>query len=317
MIPLFTAADNKYLTGALVAIISAISNCDSSESLDIHLIESEVENNQINRFKKSIDPFLGGRHKLTIDKISKNDINRFPIYNKYLNALTYARLLIPRLYPGLDKAIYTDSDIIIQKDLSELFNINLGNNLLAASRDIRKTLGGSEDYKVFQNYKYDYKSPYFAAGFLLLNLRLWREENIFDKCISVIENSGTHFRQEDQTTLNLVAYKRWIRLPPSWNQLVLLSQSKAHFAHRQPVNYHTILQYKPWRFYRDTPCEIIRIFYSYLDMTNWSDNQSGDIQFHCECKELRVFFRRLRKYVENVACFIISTFLRTEIIRRT
>ena len=38
--------------------------------------------------------------------------------------------------PHYDKVLYLDSDLIVKGDVSELFNVELGDNLLAAVRDI-------------------------------------------------------------------------------------------------------------------------------------------------------------------------------------
>ena len=83
---------------------------------------------------------------------------------------TYFRLFIASLYPQYNKAIYLDSDIVVLHDVAELFNIDIGNNLVGAVPDdiIQKN-------EVFQEYVEkvvgvsSYKN-YFNAGVLVMNL---------------------------------------------------------------------------------------------------------------------------------------------------
>ena len=79
-----------------------------------------------------------------------------------------------QLYPQYNKAIYLDSDIVVLGDIAELYNQDLGDNLIAAAPDdvIQTT-------KVFQEYAEkvvgvaDYRN-YFNAGILLMNLDEFR-----------------------------------------------------------------------------------------------------------------------------------------------
>jgi len=48
---------------------------------------------------------------------------------KYISTAAYYRIALPSLLPDVDKIIYTDSDVINFKDLSEMYNIELKNNI--------------------------------------------------------------------------------------------------------------------------------------------------------------------------------------------
>lgn len=53
----------------------------------------------------------------------------------YFSMTTYFRLFISNLYPQYNKAIYLDCDIVLLKDIAELYNIDIGDNLLGAVPD--------------------------------------------------------------------------------------------------------------------------------------------------------------------------------------
>ena len=65
----------------------------------------------------------------------------------YYTNTTYFRLFLPDLYPQYDKVLYLDSDIIVLGDISELYNTDMGTNLVAAAPD-----DIIQCNKVFQDY---------------------------------------------------------------------------------------------------------------------------------------------------------------------
>ncbi len=56
--------------------------------------------------------------------------------NEHISAETFYRFLIPELLPFYDKVLYLDSDIVVLGDVAELFDVDLKDNILAATRDI-------------------------------------------------------------------------------------------------------------------------------------------------------------------------------------
>jgi lipopolysaccharide biosynthesis glycosyltransferase len=60
--------------------------------------------------------------------------------------------------------------------------------------------------------------PYFNAGVLLMNLRLWREEKLSDRIFDYLRSHGDAIHFWDQGGLNAVLHDRWNELPPFWNQ---------------------------------------------------------------------------------------------------
>src|SRR5690606_32484539 len=98
----------------------------------------------------------------------------------YLNASIYDKLLIyGKLPQEVEKVIFFDADIVLQKDPAHLFGIDLENKILAAVRDQifekfsaeSKLILGIKDYQ------------YFNSGVMLVNVAKWREENISQKSV--------------------------------------------------------------------------------------------------------------------------------------
>ena len=61
-------------------------------------------------------------------KISFKHLDEIKLGNKTLGMQEY-RLVFPSLFPDIDKILYCDADIIYLEDLTELYNMNLDDNI--------------------------------------------------------------------------------------------------------------------------------------------------------------------------------------------
>ncbi|XP_057776241.1 probable galacturonosyltransferase 10 [Salvia miltiorrhiza] len=68
--------------------------------------------------------------------------NRTPIKfrnPKYLSMLNHLRFYIPEVFPALKKMVFLDDDVVVQKDLSPLFSLNLNGNVNGAVETCMET----------------------------------------------------------------------------------------------------------------------------------------------------------------------------------
>lgn len=127
-----------------------------------------------------------------------NDFDNFPIYIEYLPKTTYARLKTAEYLPSdIDKILYLDIDLLVSHSLLPLWNTILDDFPLAACEDpfieyssYKNMLGLNPQHK------------YFNAGVLLLNLKKWRELDIFNLAVSIIQ--GKELKYQDQDILNII-----------------------------------------------------------------------------------------------------------------
>lgn len=132
------------------------------------------------------------------------------------------RLMAPTLLAGVRKAIYLDCDLVIQRDLAELFDVELGDNLLGATRDA-DTAGIYAGYDTCVRSHIDHvvgladPYTYFQSGVLLVNLEQMRASCPLDAMLDFAHNN--RLRWPDQDVLNHVARGRYVRLDTRWNFL--------------------------------------------------------------------------------------------------
>ena len=106
----------------------------------------------------------------------------------------------------LDRIIYLDGDIIVQEDLEELYNCNIGDNYIGAVKD---TNGIDYDFFGKKIYKY------FNSGVMIMNLEKMRRDKISKKLLEY--RKCGYNKLMDQDTFNFVVKDAVTLLPFKFN----------------------------------------------------------------------------------------------------
>ncbi|MGI6124512.1 MAG: glycosyltransferase family 8 protein, partial [Acetivibrionales bacterium] len=177
------------------------------------------------------------------------------------------RLLITDVLPQYDKVIYIDSDLVINKDIAELYKQDIGDNLIGAVRHVVDGwLQNYLDTKLLIPYE-----DYFNAGVLIINTKQLAADNIMEKCIELL-CGDTVYRNLDQDALNIMCRGKTCFLDDRWNvcwqfcfQEPIQSYKDIFIkAAEQPYITHFTSQWKPWR-YPDR--EMANFFWKYARQT--------------------------------------------------
>ena len=186
------SANDNYIVPLTVCLTSILEN-HKEESLSIYILQSDFSEKN----KKLL---------LDLSEKYKKNIYLIDVDHKYYNQVptlrwskeTYYRLLINETLPrDLDRIIYLDCDIIVNKNLNSLYNLNIDNFCIAAlpesnSEINRIRLGLSEN------------GLYFQAGVLLINLIKSRDVINYEKSIDIINRLGVNMIAVDQDIINIV-----------------------------------------------------------------------------------------------------------------
>uniref|UniRef100_A0A7N0V208 Hexosyltransferase n=1 Tax=Kalanchoe fedtschenkoi TaxID=63787 RepID=A0A7N0V208_KALFE len=179
---------------------------------------------------------------------------------KYISLLNHIRIYLPELFPNLDKIVFLDDDVVVQRDLSPLWDIDLGGKVNGAV----ETCKGEDDWvmsKRFHNY-FNFSHPLIAKnldpdecawayGMNVFDLRAWRNTNIRETYHTwVKENLKSNLTMWKLGTLPpaLIAFKGHVHpIDPSWHLLGLGYQSKTSI---EDVSKAAVIHYngqsKPW-----------------------------------------------------------------------
>lgn len=262
IIPIFFAIDDSYTPFLAVALQSLIDNASKEYNYLIKILHTNV----------------GEEHQKQIKKFENENVNiefvdlsyyiekvKDKLYTRdYYTNTTYFRLFLPELYPQYDKVLYLDSDIIVVGDISELYNTEMGTNLVAAAPD-----DIIQYNKVFQDYaelvvgvaKYQH---YFNAGVLLMNLDELRKFKFQEKFLYLLEKVKFSVAQ-DQDYLNRLCKGRVTLVSHDWDVMPYVNNET------KPEDIkliHYNFAYKPWHFEDVTYNEY---FWEYAKKTEYYD----------------------------------------------
>lgn len=254
-IPIFFASDDNYIPFLEVALKSLIKNASTRYNYSINILNTGIkEENQI--IIKSLERKNVNIHFRDISSAISDIKNNFKNIYHYSLA-TYYRLFIESLFPQYNKVVYLDCDIVVLGDISKLYNVNLGNNLVAAVPDQIVSIT-----PMFQDYTkvalgIDYRK-YFSAGILLMNLTEFRKEKIQDKFTYLLSKYNFDTVAPDQDYLNVLCKNRVKYLPNGWNKqaLPVSLEGDLHIMHyalyKKPWQYDDVLEQRYfWEYAKD------------------------------------------------------------------
>jgi len=260
------AIDNSYAMMATTMIKSLEQTQKSNEKIHIFIIDNGLTRMSRLKLQKSINPSKIQLEWLNVNEESLRQLN----LDNYYKSLTthYYRLLIPYLLPDkLSKVIYLDSDLLILKDMSTLWNQDFEDNIVYAVQDSRikyvsSSWGGINNYKELG---LNAKNKFFNTGVLLIDLKKWKEENISEKVIRCNEENKPYVKYWDQYGLNVILSDKWKELDPCWNQFPEITGVDPfilHYVGRKPIDNNYDGEYK-------------ELFLKYLNMTKWKLYEQG------------------------------------------
>ena len=283
VIPIFFAVDDVYIPFLAVALESLIDNSSKDYYYSVKVLHtnvSEENRNKIYKYK---------RENVDVEFVDLNyyiERVKDKLYTRdYYTKSTYFRLFVPDLYPQYSKALYLDSDITIVGDIAELYNTEMGNNLVAGIPD-----GAVQTIDTFKEYveKFvgvrDY-NEYFNAGILLMNLAELRKFKFQEKFLYLLEKVKYTVAQ-DQDYLNRLCKGRVKIVDKVWNAMPMpelgIPAEDVKLVHynlnAKPWHYDNILyQEFFWKYAKKTEFydDIVNQLNSYTDQQKADDMDKG------------------------------------------
>ena len=240
IVPVFMAVDDGYIPFLGVALKSVIENSSKENKYEIKILYTKVSEENQNKIKAYETENVSIEF---VDLSSKlHDIEDKLYTRNYFSNTTYFRLFIPELYPEYDKAVYIDSDTVTLADIADLYNTDMGDNLIAGIPD-----GAVQAIHVFQEYVekvvgvIDYNN-YFNAGIIVMNLKALREYKFQEKFLYMLGKIKFEVAQ-DQDYMNRLCKGRVKLLGFEWNRMPAMGKREGAI---NLVHYN--LGCKPWYF---------------------------------------------------------------------
>ena len=226
------AGDYAYIRQIETAMKSI---CRHNSHLKIYVLNKDIPQEWFSRLRMYIQEMGGDLIdcKLIGQQFQMNWSNKLP----HINHMTFARYYIPDFVTE-DKVLYLDSDLLVTDDLTDLFELDLGENYLAATRSCFSVGIG------------------FNAGVLLINNKKWQAENIRQKLIDLTEKEHENVGEGDQSILNILFQNSCYQLEDTYNFQIGFDAGAAEKNHAfifeipltpLPKILHYISPDKPWK----------------------------------------------------------------------
>ncbi|OVA00168.1 Glycosyl transferase [Macleaya cordata] len=118
-------------------------------------------------------------HPTTLSAGSSNLKYRNP---KYLSMLNHLRFYLPQVYPKLNKILFLDDDIVVQKDLTGLWSVDLRGKVNGAVETCGESFHRFDKYLNFSNpliaKNFDPNACGWAYGMNMFDLKEWKKKDI-------------------------------------------------------------------------------------------------------------------------------------------
>ena len=264
-IPIFFAIDADYAPYLSVAIASLIDNASNDYNYNIHVIYESIREESIKKLKT-----LETDNVKIIFSEMKNELES--ITNRKENLLRtdlftltiYYRIFIPFMFKEYDKAIYIDSDTCIPGDISELYNIDLGDNLFGGCNDI-----SCQDNEILCEYFETNTGAnikeYINSGVLLMNMKKLREVKFEQHFLYLLNKYHFDTVCPDQDYINAMAYGNILHLPNEWDAM----PTNGNIVFENPKIIHYNLFFKPWHY---DNIDYEEYFWKYADKSLFKDD---------------------------------------------
>lgn len=272
-INIFFAANKKFAPHLQTAIASILENAADNDNIRIFILNNDFCDNEKNEII-----YLNKIKEFYVEFININN-NQFASFKspEYINsATTFYRYLIPNIKPDIDKALYLDCDIIVEKSLKELFNIDLSDNYIAGVEDPAIIVS-----TVKLKNRFGIKDRYVNAGVLLFNCKKMRDDNFTERCFELNKklSSKTYFGA-DQDVINILTYNNKKIIDIKYNVVSYIYEKQLHTEYtdneienalKNPVIIHYSDYKKPWKFYGFPEKKRDYEYHKYSKMTNSYD----------------------------------------------
>ncbi len=239
-IPIFFSTDDNYIPFLDVAIRSLVANASGEYSYRIIVLNTGLAEENIRRVKENerdgvrID-FLDISQQVESIKSRFKNVYHFSV-------VTYYRLFIASLFPEYDKVIYLDCDLVVLGDISELYRVELCDNILGACPE--QFVQNTPEFRAYAQTALGVDPDrYVNAGVLLMNLAAFRRYEIEEKFVRLITEYDFDLLDPDQAYLNYLCDGRIRVLPNGWNKepMPLPCEGEKNIV-------HYALYKKPWQY---------------------------------------------------------------------
>jgi len=209
------ASNERYFPGLYCAVASALNHVSWKTSVNLWVLDGGISQASKDRLERLVDRF-GNQVRLKFVPVDES-VFRAATLGPGESHMTYCRILLPHLL-NVPRVIYLDCDVLVFRDLSELFNLDLSPGKFLAAVPDSETLSLAEDCPTIADaLRLPAEGAYFNCGVMLMNLDELRKQHFLERAVEFL-NRKSAYRFWDQSAINFLLYGQIHALPECWNR---------------------------------------------------------------------------------------------------
>lgn len=299
--------DENYQIGAGISICSILENNNLGTFCFIFHIVSESYSDE---FFRKIE-LLSEKYKAEINlyRIDRSGVEKLPKSKVWPASIYYRLASFDYFSYKMDCLLYLDADVLCKGNIEPLLDIDLSEKYAAVVIDVESMQEPSANRLNEKRLSGDY----FNSGVILVNLDIWRREELAEKIFDLLRNNNLEkeLKYPDQDALNLIFLGRVVKLPRRFNTVYSLKsefENKDKVLYSQIITDHTVLIHytgitKPWHNWADYPAS--SFFRKIFEISPWKKEKYIDADRQIEYKEKYKHLLYQKKYISGIFSMII------------
>jgi lipopolysaccharide biosynthesis glycosyltransferase len=212
------AADDRFSRPLAATVRSIVSHLSPGRELDMYLCDMGITGQNREKIQTAADhPAVRVHWVSSLEK----EVEHLPetMRAQGITRAAYARLFIPWALPReMDRVLYLDCDLIVRQCLGELFDTPMGDFAAMGVADAASPYVSSPwGVPYWSRYGRSAGDVNFNSGVLLMNLPVWRDEDVAGAAVKYLTD-GRHQFLVDQEAINAVLPGKIGMVDPRWNQ---------------------------------------------------------------------------------------------------
>ena len=225
--------NNKFVFAAIQMLKSL--HFFNNVFLNVYLLYEDLTDESIQSLKSEINEEMMAKLYLIKYDFSPRS---FPSKVPHISKEAYFRLYAPFLLPqDMDRILYLDSDIIINGNIEELYNIDFEDAIFAATENIDLNPNFQEDTNKRLGLPLDNK--YINSGVLLINLKKYKDFITEDNINQYIDENYENIIYMDQDIINKMFYQQIKIVSETYNYQInhIKSDEEVNYQNKKIIHY--------------------------------------------------------------------------------
>ena len=172
-----------------------------NRNLIIHVVYDSLSKESLEKLKTFIEENKIGKFKSYYFDTSVLNIKN--IRSTYITKTCYLRIFAPYVIPNIDRFLYMDPDIICRGSIRRLYNMNLGDKIIGAAKNMFRSVYEHLRKRKRAELKLPETFPYVNSGVLVVDTKKYKKYIKKEDLIEELRRIQESLEYQDQDYINM------------------------------------------------------------------------------------------------------------------